>query len=115
MNPAWTPEGPIFQQLSDQIAHRLLEGDFDGREFPSVRDLARQYLVNPLLVTRALARLVSDGLIENSPGESYRLAADARSRMIRRERQRVLDEEWPAFLAKLKQLGLSVEDLAFTP
>lgn len=111
MSSAWRAERPIFQQVADQIAHQLLEGHFDDREFPAVSELARHFLVNPLVVARALARLASEGVVEMLPNEGYRLAAGAKSRLLRSERERVLDEEWPALQAKLKRLGLSTADL----
>ena len=77
--------------------------------------MARQFLVNPLVVTRALARLASDGIVETLPDDGYRLTAGAKARLLRCERQRVLDEEWPALQAKLKRLGLSTQDLSGVP
>jgi len=115
MSSAWRAEWPIFQQVADQIAHQLLEGHFDGRVFPAVSELARQFQVNPLVVTRALALVASEGIVEMRPDGGYRLAAGSKSRLLHCELQRVLNEEWPALQAKLKRLGLSTEDLGGVP
>ena len=51
---SWHQQLPIYQQLADQLAARLLDGELsEGAPMPSVRALASRYLLNPLTVSRA--------------------------------------------------------------
>jgi GntR family transcriptional regulator len=67
--PHWDQQLPIYQQLADMLAARLLDGEpAEGEPMPSVRALAGQYLLNPLTVTRALQALGDEGLVEARRG-----------------------------------------------
>ena len=54
---------PIWPQLSQQLARRILAGVYPpGSRLPSVRELAAEAGVNPNTMQRALAQLEQDGL-----------------------------------------------------
>ena len=54
---------PIWLQLSQQLARRILVGAYPpGSRLPSVRELAAEAGVNPNTMQRALAQLEQDGL-----------------------------------------------------
>ena len=60
--PDWDDKLPIYQQLADRLAARLLDGEpAEGHAMPSVRTLASQFLLNPLTVNRALQALADAG------------------------------------------------------
>ncbi len=112
MTPTWTDQAPIYQQLADLLAARLLDGDPpEGEALPSVRQLASQYVINPLTVTRALQALAEHGLVEPRRGLGMFVTAGARERLLRQEREQFLQKDWPALRAKLKRLGLTAKDL----
>lgn len=112
MTPTWTDQAPIYQQLADRLAVRLLDGSPpEGEALPSVRQLASQYLINPLTVTRALQALSDHGLIEPRRGLVMYVTAGARGRLLRQEREQFLQKDWPALRARLKRLGLTAKDL----
>ena len=109
---AWNDDLPIYRQLADRLVGQLLDGDPpEGDAMPSVRVLASQYLLNPLTVGRALQSLVDDGLVESRRGLGMFVKAGARSRLRRSERARFLTEEWPQIVARLRQLGITPEEL----
>jgi GntR family transcriptional regulator len=102
----WDPQLPIYQQLADLLAARLLDGEpAEGEPMPSVRTLAGHYLLNPLTVNRALQALGDEGLVETRRGLGHyvRLRAAARTRF--------LDIEWPRLRQRLARLGLTAADL----
>jgi len=112
MTPTWTDQAPIYQQLADRLAVQLLDGSPpEGAALPSVRTLASQYVINPLTVTRALQALTDHGLIETRRGLGMFVTAGARERLLRQERERFLQKDWPVLRAKLKRLGLAAKDL----
>lgn len=109
---AWDDRQPIYQQLADRLAARLLDGDPpEGDALPSVRTLASQHLLNPLTVQRALQALSEEGLLENRRGLGLFVVPGARERLRAVERQRFLQDEWPRLREKLRRLEIGVEQL----
>lgn len=109
---SWNDNAPIYQQLADQLAAQLLDGNPpEGEVLPSVRSLASRYLINPLTVSRALQALVDNGLVESRRGVGMYVRQGARERLLQSERQQFLQKEWPQLRAKLQRLGLSAADL----
>jgi len=110
--PTWHDRLPIYQQLADLLAAQLLDGQPpEGQAMPSVRMLAAQHLLNPLTVNRALQTLSDQGLLENRRGVGLFVMAGAAQRLREAERQRFLEDEWPALRARLRRLGLGAEQL----
>ena len=103
----WDHKLPIYQQLADQLAARLLDGDpAEGEALPSVRTLASRYLINPLTVSRALQALGDEGLVETRRGLGIYVRPGARERLRRAERERFLNDEWPRLRERLRRLGI---------
>lgn len=108
----WDERQPIYQQLADLLAARLLDGDPpEGQAMPSVRALAAQHLLNPLTVNRALQALAEAGLVEARRGLGLFVVPGARERLRASERQRFLADEWPRLRARLKRLGIAQQQL----
>ncbi len=112
----WHQQLPIYQQLADQLAARLLDGELtEGEPMPSVRTLASRYLLNPLTVSRALQALDEDGLLEHRRGMGLYVRPGARERLRQAARDRFIATEWPALRARLRRLGITATDLDWTP
>lgn len=108
----WNETTPIYRQLADRLTGQLLAGDPPGGEaMPSVRVLARRYLINPLTVGRALQMLVDDGLVESRRGVGMYVQSGARARLRRSERERFLKHEWPLLRTRLLQLSIEPDQL----
>ncbi len=108
----WNQDAPIYRQLADRLTDRLLSGEpADGEAMPSVRALSSQYLLNPLTVSRALQVLVDDALLESRRGLGMYVQVGARERLHRAVRDRFLRDEWPAIVARLRQLGIQPHEL----
>ena len=108
----WDDRQPIYQQLADQLAAGLLDGEpAEGAAMPSVRALATQHLLNPLTVNRALQALGDEGLLENRRGLGFFVIQGARERLRAVERQRFLETEWPRLRERLRRLEIRPEQL----
>lgn len=108
----WDQQLPIYQQLADRLAARLLDGELgEGQALPSVRALSSQYLLNPLTVSRALQALDEDGLLETRRGLGVFVRPGARDRLRQAARARFLTREWPALRERLQRLGITDNDL----
>lgn len=61
---------PISRQIAEQIRAQLLAGTLEpGQALPSVRQLAKDLVVNVNTVVRVYERLAAEGLVEMRHGE----------------------------------------------
>ena len=112
MDPKWNEDQPIYRQLRDRVVAMILEGVLgDGDALPSVRNVAAEYRLNPLTVLKGYQELVDEGLVEKKRGRGMFVNDGARKQLLKDERQRFLDKEWPKVSATIKRLGLDAATL----
>ena len=112
MDPKWNEDLPIYRQLRDRVVAMILEGVLgDGDARPSVRTVAAEYRLNPLTVLKGYQELVDEGLVEKKRGRGMFVTEGARKNLLKDERQRFVDKEWPKVAATIERLGLDAEDL----
>jgi len=115
MDPKWNEDQPIYRQLRDRVVAMILEGVLgDGDALPSVRNVAAEYRLNPLTVLKGYQELVDEGLVEKKRGRGMFVNEGARIELLKAERGRFLDKEWPKVLATIDRLGLDVNELLDT-
>ena len=107
MDPKWSEDLPIYRQLRDRVVAMILEDVLgDGDALPSVRNVAAEYRLNPLNVLKGYQELVDEGLVEKKRGRGMFVTDGARIQLLKDERQRFLDKEWPNVVATIERLGL---------
>jgi GntR family transcriptional regulator len=112
MDREWNDSQPIYRQLRDRVVAMILDGVLkEGDPLPSVRHVAAEYRVNPLTVLKGYQQLVDDGLVETRRGLGMFVNTGARVILLRGERQKFLDEDWPRIHETIQRLGLKAEDL----
>jgi GntR family transcriptional regulator len=112
MDREWSDNQPIYRQLRDQVVAMILEGVLkEGDPLPSVRNVAAEYRVNPLTVLKSYQELVDQELVEKRRGLGMFVKTGARDLLLRGERQKFLEEEWPRVFATMQRLGLKAEEL----
>lgn len=112
MDPKWDEDQPIYRQLRDRVVAMILEGVLgDGDALPSVRNVAAEYRLNPLTVLKGYQELVDEGLVEKKRGRGMFVNDGARTNLLKAERQRFLDKEWPKIRSTIERLGLNEADL----
>ena len=108
----WNDSQPIYRQLRDFIVTMILDGTLpEGGILPSVRHVASQFQVNPLTVLKSYQLLVGEGIVESRRGRGMFVLPGARKLLLKTERERFLQEEWPRVVDTLHRLGLSAEEL----
>lgn len=116
MDPQWDDGAPIYRQLRDRVVAMILEGVLrEGDPLPSVRHVAAEFRLNPLTVLKGYQQLVDEQLVEKRRGRGMYVNAGARAALLKDEKQRFLDEDWPRIHARVLRLGLSLEDLLQVP
>ncbi|HKL63764.1 MAG TPA: GntR family transcriptional regulator [Woeseiaceae bacterium] len=112
MQADWSDNQPIYRQLRDRVVAMILEGVLqDGDALPSVRNVAAEYRLNPLTVLKGYQELVDENLVEKRRGRGMFVLPGARDRLLKGERERFLEQEWPEIVATMHRLGLDAEDL----
>ena len=112
MDPKWNEDLPIYRQLRDRVVAMILEGVLgDADALPSVRNVAAEYRLNPLTVLKGYQELVDEGLVEKKRGRGMFVTDGARDRLLKDERARFLNKEWPQVQATIKRLGLDAMSL----
>lgn len=112
MDPTWNDSQPIYRQLRDKVVTMILEGVLaDGDALPSVRSVAAEFTLNPLTVLKGYQQLVDEGLVEKRRGRGMFVTEGSRVQLMRGERQRFLEQEWPRVLSSIERLGLDPAEL----
>ena len=112
MSITWNDNVPIYRQLRDRVVAMILDGVLnEGDPLPSVRQVAADYQINPLTVSKSYQELVDEQLVEKRRGLGMFVNQGARDVLLKSERERFLCEEWPALAARIKRMGLDVERL----
>ena len=111
-DPKWNEDLPIYRQLRDRVVAMILDGVLgDGDALPSVRNVAAEYRLNPLTVLKGYQELVDEGLVEKKRGRGMFVTEGARTQLLKDERQRFVDKEWPTIAATIARLGLDAKEL----
>lgn len=83
---------PIYRQIVDQVTRGVASGELSvGESVPSVRQLARELVINPNTVAKAYAELVDSGFLETQAGKGF-FVAKRRQVYTKAERLRRIDE-----------------------
>ena len=106
----WHEDRPIYRQLMEQIVARIIDQTYrEGELLPSVRQIASDYLVNPLTAARAYREL--GDLTETRRGIGLVVKEGVRNLLLRREQKRFLREQWPIIRERIKALELDPKEL----
>lgn len=112
MSTTWNDNAPIYRQLKERVLSMILDGSLKaGDALPSVRQIAADFQLNPITVSRAYQELVDDNLVEKRRGLGMYVLDGAAAQLLATERERFLRDEWPAMLARIERLGLSLSQL----
>ena len=108
----WNDGAPIYRQLKERVIAMMLEGELKpGDALPSVRQVAAEYQLNPITVSRAYQELADEALVEKRRGLGMYVTEEAARKLLVNERERFLREEWPQVLERIQRLGLTTEEL----
>jgi len=106
----WDDDRPIYRQLMQQIVAKIIDQTYpEGELLPSVRQIASDYLVNPLTAARAYREL--GDVTETRRGIGLVVKEGVRELLLRREQKRFLRDEWPLIRERIKALELDPKEL----
>ena len=112
MSIMWNDDQPIYRQLRERIVGLMLTGVFkEGDPLPSVRQVASDYQINHLTVSKAYQELVDMQLVEAKRGLGMYVVPGAQEKLHSIEKEKFLTNELPALLARISNLGISAQEL----
>jgi GntR family transcriptional regulator len=112
MTVGWNDNTPIFRQLKERVVGMMLDGVLKpGDALPSVRQVAAEYQLNPITVSKAYQELVDEQLVEKRRGIGMYVTEGASDKLLATERERFMREEWPAMLERIRRLGIDPAEL----
>ena len=112
MSVTWSDTTPIYLQLKERVVAMMLDGVLKpGDALPSVRQVAADFQLNPITVSRAYQELADEALVEKRRGLGMYVTDGAPEKLLASERERFLREEWPAVVERIGRLGLKMEEL----
>lgn len=112
MSVTWNDTTPIYLQLKERVVAMMLDGLLKpGDALPSVRQVAADFQLNPITVSRAYQELADEALVEKRRGLGMYVNEGAPEKLLASERERFLREEWPAVVERIQRLGLRMDEL----
>ena len=112
MSFQWNDKEPIYLQLKDKIKEMILAGDItEGEALPSVRQVAIDYKVNPITVSKSYQILVDEQLVEKKRGLGMFVQQGAVNKLQVNENEQFINEDWPKILTKIQHLNLDTNYL----
>ena len=108
----WNDQQPIFRQLKEKVVELIIDGEVsEGEAVPSVRQVAADYQINPLTVSKAYQQLVDESILEKKRGLGMFVTESAREKLLESEKSHFLEIEWPKIIRRIERLGLSMQSL----
>ncbi len=101
----------LYRQIVDQIRRLVVSERLAlGESLPSVRQLAKELMINPNTVAKAYAELVRDGVLESQAGRGY-FVARRKNIYSKAERLRRLDEALDVLISEAVTLDFSSDEI----
>ncbi|HLQ73081.1 MAG TPA: GntR family transcriptional regulator [Bacillota bacterium] len=101
---------PVYVQVVRYFKKQIASGALEaGAEIPSRRELANQLKINPNTVQRAYKEMESIGLIQTKGNLPSTVTED--ELMIREIRESLLNDAIHSFMATVRSLRMSVDDV----
>ncbi len=83
MSITWSDNVPIYRQLRDRVVAMILDGILkQGDALPSVRQVAADFQINPLTVSKAYQELVDEALVEKRRGMGMYVSEGAHAALL---------------------------------
>lgn len=108
----WNDDQPIYRQITEALIARILDGVYaEGDLLPSVRQVADEFSVSPLTAAKVFQELDKEDLTIKRRGIGAEVRPGVRDQLLKSERRKFLEKEWPELRARIDRMGFRLEDL----
>jgi GntR family transcriptional regulator len=102
---------PIYRQIANQIRYMIASGLLrQDEDLPPIRVLATDLRVTPNTIVKAYEELEKAGVISKRRGSGCFVSASP-SKLVEREKRKILEQRADALLMEARQLNYRTEDL----
>ncbi|MDD5126530.1 MAG: substrate-binding domain-containing protein [Dehalococcoidales bacterium] len=102
----------IYGQIADHLRRQVALGKLQaGDRLPAIRELAREYSLNPGTVARAYYELEREGIISTRRGGGSFVSAGASTRRLAEQQQKHLETTVEKAILEALGQGFAVEDI----
>lgn len=103
---------PIFQQIADEIANQILNGNTkEGEQVPSTNQIADFYQINPATARKGLNLLTEEGIIFKKRGLGMFVAEGAQQTLFQKRKEEFRNIYIKSLLEESKRLNITVGEL----
>jgi GntR family transcriptional regulator len=101
---------PIYKQIIDQVNRLVISGFLKpGDEIPSVRQVASNFDVNPMTISKAYSLLEATGVLERIRGKGMIVASNQDGDQSLKKRLEMIQPSLKEAAIQANQLGLPKE------
>jgi len=102
---------PIYIQIAGFIKEKIALGQLtNGDKFPSIRDIANEYKVNPNTVQRSTQLLEQEGIIYSKRGIGSFIVDDPK--IVENTRVELAREYSDLYLERMKKIGFDLNQVS---
>ncbi len=106
------PNVPLFLQVKEDIENMVLSGAVqEDEKLPSVREMAREYELNPNTVNSAVSELLNENIIYKKRGIGMFVRQGVREELHHQRTERFVKEEIEHVVKQARMLGLSEQEM----
>src|SRR5574344_1715181 len=96
---------PIYIQIKEYIEAAILNGDLlENEPIPSLRQLAKDFTLNPITIANAINILENDDVLYKKRGIGVFVQKNAKKKIISKQRSEFLKTTLPQIIGKAKLL-----------
>ncbi|HOD55108.1 MAG TPA: GntR family transcriptional regulator [Candidatus Cloacimonadota bacterium] len=109
---AFKSDMPIYLQIREYIETAILDGSLKEEEsLPSLRQLAKDHVLNPITISNAINLLENDDILYKKRGIGVFVQKNARKKIISKKSKDFLNNSLSTTIVKAKLLEIPVETL----
>lgn len=102
---------PIYLQIKEMVENAIISGSLTEEEaIPSIRTLAKEYLVNPQTISSAVNELLSEDIVFKKRGIGMFVQKGAKAHLIQKKTALFTEKELVNVVNKGKTLGLGLTE-----
>lgn len=102
---------PIYLQIKEMVENAIISGSLREEEaIPSIRTLAKEYLVNPQTISSAVNELLSEDIVFKKRGIGMFVQKGAKVHLIQKKTTLFTNKELVNVVRKGKALGVSITE-----
>jgi len=103
---------PIYIQIKEYIEAAILNGDLlENEPIPSLRQLAKDFTLNPITIANAINILENDDVLYKKRGIGVFVQKNAKKKIISKQRSEFLKTTLPQIIGKAKLLDVAEESI----